>query len=276
MDAAEPQVSSDSVIPFPPTAQTAHAQEGARRNEHLLHTVLDNMEQGVLMFDAGARLVFCNRHYLKMYGLSRTLAVPGCSLRDLLRHRTQIGNFSGRPRRLCRQVDGLPRRGEDVLQCRQLGRRSRGFDRQHADRRRRMARHPRRHHRPAEGPGADRAHGAARRADRPSQSRLVARAAGAGVEARETRRVPGHAVPRPRPLQERQRHARASGRRRAAAGRRRPAARLRGARPTRCPARRRRVRDRAGRRRAAARRHHAGSSASSRRSARPSTSTATR
>ena len=95
MDAAEPQVSSDSVIPFPPTAQSAHAQQAARKNEHLLHTVLDNMEQGVLMFDAGARLVFCNRHYLKMYGLSRTLAVPGCSLRDLLRHRTQIGNFSG-------------------------------------------------------------------------------------------------------------------------------------------------------------------------------------
>src|SRR5262245_7352786 len=95
MDSAEPQALSDSVIPFPPAAQTAHAQEAARKNEHLLHTVLDNMEQGVLMFDADARLVFCNRHYLKMYGLSRTMAVPGCSLRDLLQHRTQIGNFSG-------------------------------------------------------------------------------------------------------------------------------------------------------------------------------------
>ena len=95
MDSAQPQVSSDSVIPFPPSAQTAHAQESARKNEQLLHTVLDNMEQGVLMFDADARLVFCNRRYLIMYGLTKAMAVPGCSLRDLLQHRTQIGNFSG-------------------------------------------------------------------------------------------------------------------------------------------------------------------------------------
>ena len=95
MDSVGPQLSPDSVIPFPPTVQTLHAQESARKNEHLLHTVLDNMEQGVLMFDAGARLVFCNRRYLTMYGLSKAMAVPGCSLRDLLQHRAQIGNFSG-------------------------------------------------------------------------------------------------------------------------------------------------------------------------------------
>jgi diguanylate cyclase (GGDEF)-like protein/PAS domain S-box-containing protein len=90
MDATEPQLLPDSVIPFPPTQTFA-----ARKNEQLLHTVLDNMEQGVLMFDADARLVFCNRRYLTMYGLSKVAAAPGCFLRDLLQHRAQIGNFSG-------------------------------------------------------------------------------------------------------------------------------------------------------------------------------------
>lgn len=94
MASAEPGLAPDSIIPFPPTAQTLHAQEAARKNEHLLHTVLDNMEQGVLMFDADARLVFCNRRYLVMYGLTRELAAPGRSLRDLLQHRARLGNFS--------------------------------------------------------------------------------------------------------------------------------------------------------------------------------------
>ena len=88
MDATQPTL-PNGVIPFPPTPQAL----GARKNEQLLHTVLDNMEQGVLMFDADARLVFCNRRYLSMYGLSEVTAAPGCSLRDLLQYRTQIGNL---------------------------------------------------------------------------------------------------------------------------------------------------------------------------------------
>jgi hypothetical protein len=43
MASAEPERAPDSVIPFPSTAQTLHAQESGRKNEHLLHTVLDNM-----------------------------------------------------------------------------------------------------------------------------------------------------------------------------------------------------------------------------------------
>ena len=86
--------STESVVPFPQTAQNFHAQDAARKNEQLLHTVLDNMAQGVLMFDADARLVFCNRRYLAMYGLSKEVAKPGCALRDLLLHRIKAGNFS--------------------------------------------------------------------------------------------------------------------------------------------------------------------------------------
>ena len=88
---------SARLVPFPNISQNSNAQEAARRNEHLLHTVLDNMAQGVLMFDPDAQLVFCNQRYLKMYGLSKEVAKPGCTLRDLLLHRAQVGNFSDDP-----------------------------------------------------------------------------------------------------------------------------------------------------------------------------------
>ena len=49
------------------------------------------------MFDADAKLVFCNRRYIEMYGLSPDLAQPGCALLDLLNHRLQARTFSGNP-----------------------------------------------------------------------------------------------------------------------------------------------------------------------------------
>lgn len=38
---------------------------------HLLALALNNMTQGVVMYDATGRLVVCNNRYLAMYGLSR-------------------------------------------------------------------------------------------------------------------------------------------------------------------------------------------------------------
>jgi diguanylate cyclase (GGDEF)-like protein len=61
----------------------------------VLEAALNNMSQGLLMFDADARLVICNRRYLDMYGLSADQVRPGCSLRDLLDLRREAGLFSG-------------------------------------------------------------------------------------------------------------------------------------------------------------------------------------
>jgi diguanylate cyclase (GGDEF)-like protein len=49
------------------------------------------------MFDADARLVFCNRRYIEMYGLPADTAKPGCALLDLLKHRLAARTFSGDP-----------------------------------------------------------------------------------------------------------------------------------------------------------------------------------
>jgi diguanylate cyclase (GGDEF)-like protein len=80
MDSTKLHSSSSSLLPFPQVSPN----HPARKHEQLLHTVLDNMAQGVLMFDSEARLMFCNQPYLKMYGLTKELAKPGCTLRELL------------------------------------------------------------------------------------------------------------------------------------------------------------------------------------------------
>jgi len=66
-------------------------------NREQLDAALNNMRQGLLLFDSENRLVLCNQHYLKMYGLSPERAKPGCTLRDLLCQRIEAGTFKGDP-----------------------------------------------------------------------------------------------------------------------------------------------------------------------------------
>ena len=67
----------------------------SRKDERLLQTVLNNMSQGVLMFDQETRLIFCNQRYIELYGLSPEIVKSGCLLRHLLEHRMELGSFSG-------------------------------------------------------------------------------------------------------------------------------------------------------------------------------------
>ena len=61
---------------------------------HRIDSALNNMMQGLAMFDADTRLVVCNRQYIEMYGLSTAIVKQGCTLRTLLEHRKQTGTFS--------------------------------------------------------------------------------------------------------------------------------------------------------------------------------------
>jgi diguanylate cyclase (GGDEF)-like protein len=60
-----------------------------------LDTAVNNMTQGLLLFDSSARLVVSNEHFIDMFGLSRDIIKPGCSFRDLMAHRKETGSFSG-------------------------------------------------------------------------------------------------------------------------------------------------------------------------------------
>ncbi len=69
------------------------SQELERANLRI-DAALNNMSQGLCMFDRDERLVVCNDRYLRMYGLSPDIVKPGCTIRDLLEHRKVAGNFS--------------------------------------------------------------------------------------------------------------------------------------------------------------------------------------
>ncbi|WP_076857646.1 bifunctional diguanylate cyclase/phosphodiesterase [Bradyrhizobium mercantei] len=60
-----------------------------------LDTAVNNMTQGLLLFDATQLLVICNKRYIEMYGLSGDVIRPGCSFRDVIVHRHQTGSFQG-------------------------------------------------------------------------------------------------------------------------------------------------------------------------------------
>jgi diguanylate cyclase (GGDEF)-like protein/PAS domain S-box-containing protein len=62
--------------------------------KHRLDTAIDNMSQGLLMFDASARVVVVNQRYIEMYNVSPDVVKPGCTFRELLTHRKEIGNFT--------------------------------------------------------------------------------------------------------------------------------------------------------------------------------------
>jgi methyl-accepting chemotaxis protein len=70
---------------------------GSRRRNARLVAALNNMSEGLCMFDASARLILCNERYIEMYGLPHELVKPGVSLRELLEHRISTGAFVGDP-----------------------------------------------------------------------------------------------------------------------------------------------------------------------------------
>jgi diguanylate cyclase (GGDEF)-like protein len=86
-------------------AQRLRAQdELSRRDEELtrqnerLDIALENMSQGLCLFDSSKRLVVCNRRYADLYQIPVELSRPGTSFRDILEQRILSGNYvAGKP-----------------------------------------------------------------------------------------------------------------------------------------------------------------------------------
>ena len=53
---------------------------------------INNMSQGLCMFDSEQRLVICNKRYADLYGTPEELVVPGTSLEDILKRPHQPGH----------------------------------------------------------------------------------------------------------------------------------------------------------------------------------------
>jgi signal transduction histidine kinase len=56
--------------------------------------LLDNMSQGVCLFDADQRVVFSNRRYTEIYGLNPDSVKPGTSLKEILETRAATGLYA--------------------------------------------------------------------------------------------------------------------------------------------------------------------------------------
>jgi diguanylate cyclase (GGDEF)-like protein len=72
-----------------------------RMEKQRLDTAINNMTQGLLLFDGSQRLVVCNQSYVEMFGVSTDVVKPGCTIRELLRHRKETGTFSGDVEEYC-------------------------------------------------------------------------------------------------------------------------------------------------------------------------------
>jgi diguanylate cyclase (GGDEF)-like protein len=73
---------------------------------------INNMTQGLLLFDYAERLIVCNQCYLALYGLSPDVVKPGISLRDLVAHRKQIGSFDGDVAEYCNELSRSMQEGK--------------------------------------------------------------------------------------------------------------------------------------------------------------------
>ena len=79
---------------------------GRRLREQSLQrdAALNNMSQGLAMFDSAGQLVVCNDRYRQMYDFPPDLVRPGCKLLDLLKYRFRNGSFSSDPEEYVRDL----------------------------------------------------------------------------------------------------------------------------------------------------------------------------
>jgi diguanylate cyclase (GGDEF)-like protein len=80
------------------------SQQRLTLEKQRLDIAINNMTQGLQLYDSSERLIICNRRYLEMYGLSPDLAKPGVSFRDLIAHRKKNGSFKGDIDEFCAAV----------------------------------------------------------------------------------------------------------------------------------------------------------------------------
>src|SRR5580704_2058838 len=69
-----------------------HEEELSIQNARF-DAAINNMSQGLAMFDAEHRLVVCNRLYAELYGVTPELVKPGTTIRQLLEYRHAKGVF---------------------------------------------------------------------------------------------------------------------------------------------------------------------------------------
>jgi diguanylate cyclase (GGDEF)-like protein/PAS domain S-box-containing protein len=102
------------------TRQNREAQQRLEAERHRLDTALNNMIQGLVMYDASARIVTVNQRYIDMFNLSPEIVKPGCHFHDLIQHRKDRGTFDSDVGAFCSAVlqnIALGRVDHSIMQC---------------------------------------------------------------------------------------------------------------------------------------------------------------
>ena len=92
--------------------QNQDSQRRLEAEKQRLDTALNNMTQGLVLYDASGHIVICNQRYIDMYKLSTEVVKPGCHFYDLIRHRKATGSFDGDVDAFCSNIERNVARGE--------------------------------------------------------------------------------------------------------------------------------------------------------------------
>ena len=95
-------------------AEVAATQHTLEDTNSQLDAALNNMRQGLCMYDADTRLVLCNDSYLGMYGLSAEAARPGSLYRQVLEELKKADNFHQNPDQFIAKIKSAIAKGESL------------------------------------------------------------------------------------------------------------------------------------------------------------------
>jgi diguanylate cyclase (GGDEF)-like protein len=82
--------------------QSSHRRLAVELRE--LSVAVNNIPQGLVLYDNSSRVTVCNQRYIEMFGLSPDVAKPGCTMHELISHRKETGSFSGDVGEFCASI----------------------------------------------------------------------------------------------------------------------------------------------------------------------------
>ena len=80
------------------------SQQRLTLEKQRLDTAVNNIPQGLVLYDSSARIIVCNQRYIEMFGLSPDVVKPGCTMQRLIAHRKETGSFDGDVEEFCAAI----------------------------------------------------------------------------------------------------------------------------------------------------------------------------
>jgi len=86
------------------SAQHRNSERRLALEKERLDTAINNMAQGLLLYDRDDRIVLLNQRYLEMFHLSPEIVKPGMHFRELIAYRKSVGSFKGDVDAFCHNI----------------------------------------------------------------------------------------------------------------------------------------------------------------------------